>query len=154
MEGGGDMKKPLRVFHVSGVGKMLVEGMADGTILRITDSDFLLATNRNRVLTTNWDRVLKEHIVPRHIVQQKAKAIDPRRFADFLLIMFLKPSHVASAIGDLKEHFDRDCRCLGRRRAIWLYWRRTFDSLWPLLRRAIGKALKWGAVIATLRRLF
>jgi hypothetical protein len=148
------MKKQLRVFHISGVGKMFVEGMVEGTIIRVTDSDVLLASNRNRILTTNWDRVLKEHIVPRYVVQRKAKPTDPRWFADFLLIMFLKPSHIASAIGDLREHFDRDCRYLGRRRAIWLYWRRTFDSLWPLLRRAIGKALRWGAVIAAVRRLF
>jgi len=147
------MKKQLRVFHISGVGKMFVEGMVEGTIIRVTDSDALLATNRNRILTTNWDRVLKEHIVPRYVVQRKANATDSRWFADLLLIMFLKPSHVASAIGDLGEQFDRDCRCLGRRRAIWLYWRRTFDSLWPLLRRAIGKALRWGAVIAAVKRL-
>ncbi len=39
-------------------------------------------------------------------------------------------------------------------RAVRLYSARTLRSLWPLLRRAIGKALKWGAVIATVRRLF
>jgi len=101
------MKKQLRVFHISGVGKMFVEGMVEGTIIRVTDSDVLLATNRNRILATNWDRVLKEHIVPRYVVQRKAKPTDPRWFADFLLIMLLKPSHVASAIGDLREHFDK-----------------------------------------------
>jgi hypothetical protein len=79
---------------------------------------------------------------------------EPPWFADFLLIMFLKPSHIAAAIGDLREPFDRECRCLGRRRAVWLYWRRTFNSLWPLLRRAIGKAVKWGAVIAMVKRIF
>ena len=79
---------------------------------------------------------------------------EPPWFADLLLTMLLRPSHVAAAIGDLREHFDRECRCLGPRHAIWLYRRRTFDSLWPLLRRAIAKALKWGAVIAAVRRLF
>jgi len=43
---------------------------------------------------------------------------------------------------------------LGRPRAVRLYWARTLRSLWPLLRRAIGKALKWGVLIATVRRLF
>jgi hypothetical protein len=57
-------------------------------------------------------------------------------------------------IGALNERFIRDCEKLGRPRAVRLYWARTLRSLWPLLRRAIGKALKWGAVIATVRRLF
>src|SRR5258708_15480863 len=42
----------------------------------------------------------------------------------------------------------------GRDYAVRWYWTDTLRSLWPLLRRAIGKALKWGAVIATVRRLF
>jgi hypothetical protein len=31
---------------------------------------------------------------------------------------------------------------------------RMLRSLWPLPRRAIGEALKWGAVIAAVKRLF
>jgi hypothetical protein len=140
------MKKRLRVFPISGV--------PEGTIIRITDSDFLLAYNQNGILTTDWDSVLKEHFLPRDIVQLRPPATDPPSFADFLLVMLLKPSHVAAAIGDLREHFERECQCLGQRRAVWLYWKRTFDSLWPLLKRIIGKAVKWGAVIAAVRRLF
>ena len=79
---------------------------------------------------------------------------EPPWFADFLLTMFLKPSYVVAAIGDLREPFDRECESLGRRRATWLYWRRTFNSLRPLLWSAIRKALKWDAMIAAARRLF
>jgi hypothetical protein len=57
-------------------------------------------------------------------------------------------------VGDLNERFANERDKLGRCRAVRLYWARTLRSLWPLLRRAIGKALKWGAVIAAARRLF
>jgi hypothetical protein len=79
---------------------------------------------------------------------------NPPMLAEFLLTMLLNPSHAAGATGDLRECFDSECRSLGQRRAVWLYWRRTFESLWPLLRRATAKALKWAAVIAAIRRLF
>jgi hypothetical protein len=42
----------------------------------------------------------------------------------------------------------------GRGRAARLYWARTLRSLGPLLWRAIAKALRWGVVLAALRRLF
>ena len=73
--------------------------------------------------------------------------------ADFLLTMVLKPSPVDAVTGDLNERFESDCRLLVHPRAVRPYWARVLHSLWPLLRRAIGKALKWGAVIATVKRL-
>ncbi len=57
-------------------------------------------------------------------------------------------------MGDLNERFTRDCEKLGGPRAVRLYWARTLRSLWPLLRRASAKVLRWGAVIAAVRRLF
>jgi hypothetical protein len=79
---------------------------------------------------------------------------DPPKIAEFLLTSFMKPSHAEAVMGDLNEHFALDCEQLGPKRAARLYWARTLRSLWPLLWRAMGKALKWGAVIAAVRRLF
>jgi hypothetical protein len=74
--------------------------------------------------------------------------------AEFLLTLFATTPRAEAAIGDLNERFADECKKLGRQRALRLYWARTLRSLWPLLRRAIGKMLKWGVVIATVRRLF
>jgi predicted DNA-binding protein (UPF0251 family) len=71
---------------------------------------------------------------------------DPPRLAEFLLTLVMPPSRADAVTGDLNEHFARDYKELGRRRAVRLYWARTLPSLWPLLRRAIGKAMKWGAI--------
>ena|SRR5215471_4691564 len=79
---------------------------------------------------------------------------EPPTIAEFLLTALLKPSRADAATGDLNERFARECVEFGHRRASRLYWARTWESLWPLLRRAIGKAMKWGVVIATVRRLF
>ena len=79
---------------------------------------------------------------------------DPPQIAEFLLTVFASSSRAEAAIGDLNERFAGECREMGRRRAVRLYWARTLRSMWPLLRRATGKALKWGAVIAAMRRLF
>jgi len=74
-------------------------------------------------------------------------------FAEIVLSAFLKPSRADAVIGDLNERFAGDCKTLRPRRAVWLYWARTLQSLLPLLRRAIGKALKWSVVIEIWRRL-
>jgi hypothetical protein len=39
-------------------------------------------------------------------------------------------------------------------RARWQFWARTLQGIWPLLRRAIGRALRWVVIIAAVRRLF
>jgi hypothetical protein len=83
-----------------------------------------------------------------------ADNLDPPKIAEFLLTALLKPSHADAVTGDLNEHFTRERNELSRDRAVRLYWARTLRSLWPLLRRAIGKALRWGVVIAAARRLF
>jgi hypothetical protein len=79
---------------------------------------------------------------------------EPPKIAEFLLTALLSRARADALTGDLEERFTRDCEELGRRRAVRLYWARTLRSLWPLLRRATAKALKWGAVIATVRRMF
>ena len=149
------MKKRLRIFvRDSLTGKLSDDAIRKGTVIRITENDVPLPANVNRILTTNFDRILEHHFVPRAIVQPETTASEPPWLAEFLLTMLLKPSHVDGVTGDLNERFASECRDLGQRRAIWRYWRRAFDSLWPLMRRAIGKALKWGAVIAAVKRLF
>jgi hypothetical protein len=79
---------------------------------------------------------------------------EPPTLAEFLLTALAATRTAEAMIGDLNERFTCDCDEFGRPRAVHLYWARTLRSLCPLLRRAIGKALKWGAVIAAVRRLF
>jgi hypothetical protein len=90
----------------------------------------------------------------KNVGSTKADNHNPPKLAEFLLIALSSPSRGESMIGDLKERFAREFQELGRDRAVRLYWARTLRSLWPLLRRAIGKALKWGAVIAAVKRIF
>jgi hypothetical protein len=86
--------------------------------------------------------------------QHSATTEAPPKFTEFLLTA-LATTHAAEAmIGDLNERFADECEKFARPRAVRLYWARTLRSLWPLLRRAIGNAVKWGAVIAAVRRLF
>jgi hypothetical protein len=79
---------------------------------------------------------------------------DPPELAEFALTLFATTRHAEAMVGDLNERFTDECQKLGRSRAVRLYWARTLRSLWPLLKRAIGKAVKWGAVITAARRLF
>jgi hypothetical protein len=66
----------------------------------------------------------------------------------------LKRAHAEAVVGDLNEHFTRDYEKFGYNRAVRLYWARTLRSVAPLLWRAVVKGLKWGPVIAAVRRLF
>jgi hypothetical protein len=147
------MKKQLRVF-VSHAGKFSDEAIPKGTVIHIAEADVLLPANRNRILAVNWDLAVTEHIVPRETVQAKTAPTNPPKLAEFLLIAFATTRHAAHAVGDRNEVFARECGEFGRDRAVRRYWADTLRSLRPLLRRAIGKVLKWGAVIAAVRRLF
>jgi hypothetical protein len=80
--------------------------------------------------------------------------LEPPKIAEFLLTALAANRQAEAMTGDLNERFADECEKFGRQRAVRLYWARTLRSLWPLLKRAIGKALKWGAVIAAVRRLF
>jgi hypothetical protein len=84
----------------------------------------------------------------------KDDKIDPPKFAEFLLIAFAPRGRANPMIGDRNEVFTRECVELGRYRAARRYWAETLYSLWPLLWRAVGKAVKWGALIAAFKRLF
>jgi hypothetical protein len=78
----------------------------------------------------------------------------PPKLAEFLLTLFATTRDAEGAIGDLNERFAKECKKFGPDRAVSLYWARTLRSLGPLLSRAIGKAIKWGGIIAAARRLF
>jgi predicted DNA-binding protein (UPF0251 family) len=106
-------------------------------------------------------RVVDGHLIVRAkglgikiVLSTKADNQNPPQLAELLLLLFAMTHHAEAQVGDLNERFTRDCEDIGRDRAVRLYWARTLRSLWPLLVRAIGKALKWGAVVAALRRLF
>jgi hypothetical protein len=104
----------------------------------------------SRVFAANLFAAVSRHAQSK-LCTTEPNELDPPNFAEFLLIAFSSLSRGDAMIGDLNEHFDRECEKLGRRRAVWRYWARTLRSLWPLLWR---KAVKWGALIAALKRLF
>src|SRR5229473_3743494 len=72
----------------------------------------------------------------------------PPKFAEFLLTALATARAAEAMIGDLNERFADECQKFGPRRAVRLYWARTLRSLWPLLMRAIARALRRNAVIA------
>ena len=149
------MSKKPRVYVWDVAAREFYSGsIAKSTVIRITDDDILLPANRNRIFTTNCDHFSKEHIIliPHH--GSRTKQVAPPKVAEFLLTALATTPRANAMNGDLNEHFTRDCEKLGRRRAVRLYWARTLRSLWPLLVRAIGRAVKWGALIATTRWYF
>jgi hypothetical protein len=132
-----------------------------GTFIRLTDTDVLLSSSQNRFLTHKCDRVVlcahavsREHIFPCVVCHQRNTVTNPPKLPEFLLIAFAPARRAKHMIGDLNERFADECQKLGRDRAARLYWARTLRSLWPLLKRAIGKAVKWGAVLAVVKRMF
>ena len=119
----------------------------------IDDPNERVCLHQRRAYQLEYIEFLDEEIA--QIAQADATARDdrdPPKLAELLLIACSTARHAEATVGDLNEHFARDCKEKGRDRAVRLYWARTLRSLWPLLRRAIGKALKWGAVIATVKR--
>jgi hypothetical protein len=90
--------------------------------------------------------------IPHH--GSRTTQVAPPKVAEFLLTALATTPRANAMIGDLNERLADEIQKLGRDRAVRLYWARTLHSLWPLLRRAIGKAVKWGAVIAAVRRHF
>ena len=83
-----------------------------------------------------------------------ARQAEPPQLADLCLSLLLSGANGEAIIGDLSEHFHRDRAHFGVSRARTMYWGRTLRSLWPLMRRAIGRAIKWGVVIESVRRFF
>jgi hypothetical protein len=79
----------------------------------------------------------------------------PPRWAGFLVALFSKNRVAADAlIGCMNERFVHDCTMYGVQRATILYWKEALRSLWPLIRRALGRAVKWAAIISALKRYF
>jgi hypothetical protein len=79
----------------------------------------------------------------------------PPRWAGFLFTVFAKsPDAADAAIGCMHERFVRDCAKYGVRHATFYCWAGTVHSLWPLFRRAIGRAVKWAAIISAVKRYF
>jgi hypothetical protein len=85
------------------------------------------------------------------LIAQFQDATNPPGFAEFMLTTLLKPARAEAVVGDLNAHFTRDYAKFGYNRAARFYWARTLRSLWPLLWRAICKAVKWGAIIDWVR---
>jgi hypothetical protein len=85
---------------------------------------------------------------------QKAPPVEPPRLAEFGLSLFLKGDKADALTGDLNERFEQDCQRYGAKRARRIYWGRALRSLWPLLRRAAARAIKWGVIIDNVWRHF
>ena len=81
------------------------------------------------------------------LLAQASEQADPPAFAEFLLESFLTSKRGQALVGDMRERFGRECIELGRKRAERRYWAQTVRSLWPLLRRAIARMIKWGAFV-------
>jgi hypothetical protein len=82
--------------------------------------------------------------------------LQPPIFADALLILLCakSPSAAQGLLGDMYELFLRDCAKRGLARAKLYYWGYTMLSLWPLLKRALGRAATWAAIISAVKRYF
>jgi hypothetical protein len=80
---------------------------------------------------------------------------EPPKVADFLLTVFACSSPKKDGIvGDINERFARECEEVGVSMARRRFWGRTFYIVWPLVRRALARTVKWGAVIEGVRRFF
>jgi hypothetical protein len=102
------------------------------------DEDHQFAVNSVRPLTEDDLRALENP--------------EPPHLAEFLLTALAFSRRAEHAIGDLNEQYAREYREFGAKRAGLRYWAKALQSLAPLLVRAVGKALKWGAVIDMVRR--
>jgi hypothetical protein len=68
----------------------------------------------------------------------------PRFAATFAILMTAKSDHAEALLGDLDELFHADCERIGSDRAAWRYRARVLKSALPLLRKAIGRMIRWG----------
>jgi hypothetical protein len=152
------MKKGKRLFNVEGdAEREIARALAEKSNLEY-ELSFLKDNRlyRSRRQLAEQLRLVNETL---NLLRHQARIAWPGDYvpptlAEFLLTALATSRQAEAVTGDLNERFTDDCEKLGRPRAVRLYWARTLRSLWPLLRRAIGKALKWGAVIAAVRRLF
>jgi hypothetical protein len=78
---------------------------------------------------------------------------EPPAFPAFLLRLFAKsPKTAEGAVGDMHERYVRDYAKWGPRRANLYCWADTLNSLWPMLRRALGRVVKAAALIEVIKR--
>lgn len=120
--------------------------MADGnpTITTITN-----------IAPSNADRCYINVIINRADARPPSHSnSDPPKIADYCLSLFLSPAKSDAIIGDLNERFVQDCQRYGTARARQHYWGHTLWSLWPLLKRAAARAVRWGVVFEGVRRFF
>jgi len=78
----------------------------------------------------------------------------PPRFAEYVAILTVNGEHADGLVGDLDEQFQADYAQFGSARAARRYRARVLRSLWPLLRASIRRMIQWGAILATVKRLF
>jgi hypothetical protein len=82
------------------------------------------------------------------------RSFDPPQIPEFLLQLCAQTKHQKAELGDLNETFNRNCARWGRARATRLYWAEALQSLLPLLLRAIGRVVKWAAILDAIKRHF
>ena len=83
------------------------------------------------------------------VLPDEAKAVEPPKFAEFLLRMCATSIHDDAEWGCMTEIFANNCTKLGNARATRLY---RADALGYLLRQ-IPRMLKWAALIKGFKRL-
>jgi hypothetical protein len=78
----------------------------------------------------------------------------PPALAEYIAILTANSEQGEALVGDLDEQFQEDCKRFGPARAARRYRGRVLRSIWPLLRSSIGRMVKWGAILAAVKRLF
>jgi hypothetical protein len=121
-------------------------------------------SSRRAVFKNNIETIITTHddedhqvavLAVRPLIQEDLRALEnaePPHLAEFLLTALAFSRRAEHVIGDLNEQYAREYREFGAKRADRRYWAKALQSLIPLLVRAAGKALKWGAVIDMVRR--
>jgi hypothetical protein len=112
----------------------------------VFDTDVLFSKNLERVFSTADPKPDAD--------PPQVDAPDPPPAADLLISLLLTSRRSEAVIGDLTERFQKDSREYGAVRARRLYWGRALRSVWPLLRRAVGRAIRLGAFVEAVRRFF
>jgi hypothetical protein len=118
-------------------------------------------TEYNSKYIARISRELAAHLAEFATVESEAvgqgrsePAVEPPPGAEFCLSLFLSGDKSEALIGDLNERFEQDCKRYGAKRARNIYWAHSLQSLWPLLRRATVRAIRWGIMIDSVRRWF
>src|ERR1043166_121643 len=97
-----------------------------------------------------WEQSFEQNLYEWHrvAVRPLTPAVKPPCIPEFLLVLMATTAQREAAVGDLNEMFERDCETWGQSRAERLYWAGAIRSLWPLLLRAMGRAVKWATIVS------